>query len=100
ANRNVPDHNSSRATLITVHQPSMLLNFSSVMQRQVSLNLRPARWRRKERMAHAGGLTRIRLLPTIYFRCAKGLPLFEIALVLLGFDHVASRIVNANHSIM
>jgi len=27
-------------------------------------------------------------------------PLFEIALVLLRFDHAASRIINANHSIM
>jgi hypothetical protein len=27
-------------------------------------------------------------------------PLFEIARVLVRFDHVASRIVNANHSIM
>jgi hypothetical protein len=30
----------------------------------------------------------------------KTLPLFEIALVLVRFDHVASLIVNANHSIM
>src|SRR5262249_26825179 len=99
ANRNVPDHNSSRATLITVHQPSMLLNFSSVMQRQVSLNVRPARRRRKEHVAYAGGLTRIRLQPTIYFRCAKGLPLFEIALVLVRPDDVAHIIVNADHGI-
>ena len=28
------------------------------------------------------------------------LPLFEIALVFVRFDHVASLIVNANHSIM
>jgi hypothetical protein len=28
------------------------------------------------------------------------LPLFEIALMLVRFDQVASRIVNANHSIM
>ncbi len=27
-------------------------------------------------------------------------PLFEIALVLVRFDHVASGIVNANHSIV
>jgi len=27
-------------------------------------------------------------------------PLFEIALVLVRFDHVASRIVNADHRIM
>ncbi len=27
-------------------------------------------------------------------------PLFEIALVLVRFDHVASFIVNANHSII
>ena len=27
-------------------------------------------------------------------------PLFEIARVLVRFNHVASRIVNANHSIM
>jgi hypothetical protein len=27
-------------------------------------------------------------------------PLFEIAHVLVGFDHVASGIVNANHGIM
>jgi len=27
-------------------------------------------------------------------------PLFEIALVLVRFDHVASVIVNANHSIV
>ena len=70
------------------------------MQRQVSLNLRPARWRRKERMAHAGGLTRIRLQPTIYFRCAKGLPLFEIALVLVRPDDVAHIIVNANYFVI
>jgi hypothetical protein len=30
----------------------------------------------------------------------KGLPLFEIALTLVRFDHLASRIVNANHSLM
>ena len=30
----------------------------------------------------------------------KPLALFEIALVLVRLDHVASRIVNANHSIM
>jgi hypothetical protein len=29
-----------------------------------------------------------------------GLPLLEIGLVLVRFDHVASRIVNANHGIM
>jgi len=28
------------------------------------------------------------------------LPFFELALVLVRFDHVASRIVNADHSIM
>jgi hypothetical protein len=28
------------------------------------------------------------------------LPLFEIGRVLVGFDHVASLIVNANHSVM
>jgi hypothetical protein len=28
------------------------------------------------------------------------LPVFEIARVLVRFDHIASRIVNANHSIM
>jgi hypothetical protein len=27
-------------------------------------------------------------------------PLYEIALVLMRLDHVASRIVNANHSVM
>jgi hypothetical protein len=32
--------------------------------------------------------------------CSKNSPLFEIARVLVRFDHVASRIVNANHSIM
>jgi hypothetical protein len=30
----------------------------------------------------------------------KNSPLFELALVLVRFDHVASRIVNANHGIM
>jgi hypothetical protein len=30
----------------------------------------------------------------------KTSPLFELALVLVRFDHVASRIVNANHGIM
>jgi hypothetical protein len=30
----------------------------------------------------------------------KLLPLFEIALVLMRLDHVASRIVDANHGIM
>jgi len=31
---------------------------------------------------------------------ADTLPLFELALVFVRFDHVASRIVNADHSIM
>jgi hypothetical protein len=31
---------------------------------------------------------------------ARFLPFFEIALVLVRRDHVASRIVNANHGIM
>ncbi len=31
---------------------------------------------------------------------AKTLPLFEIARVLVRFDHVASGIINANHSMM
>ena len=31
---------------------------------------------------------------------ARNSPFFEIALVLVGFDHVASFIVNANHSIV
>jgi hypothetical protein len=30
----------------------------------------------------------------------ENLPLFELALVLVRFDHVASFIVNANHRIM
>jgi hypothetical protein len=30
----------------------------------------------------------------------RGLPLFEIAFVLVCFHHVASRIVNANHGIV
>jgi len=30
----------------------------------------------------------------------KTSPFFEIALVLVCFDHIASRIINANHSIM
>jgi hypothetical protein len=30
----------------------------------------------------------------------KASPLFEIARVLVRFDHVASFVVNANHSIM
>jgi hypothetical protein len=29
-----------------------------------------------------------------------GSPFFEIALVIMRFDHVASFIVNANHSVM
>jgi hypothetical protein len=33
-------------------------------------------------------------------RCRKISPLFEIALVLLRLDHVASIIVNANHGMM
>ena len=32
--------------------------------------------------------------------CASKFTLLEIALVLARFDHVTSRIVNANHSIM
>jgi hypothetical protein len=34
------------------------------------------------------------------FTGAQNLPLFEIANVLVRFDHVASGIVNANHSVM
>jgi len=56
----------------------------------------PACPRRKERTAHAGGLTKIRLQLTIYFRCAKGLALFRTALVLVRFGHVAGPIVNAD----
>jgi hypothetical protein len=32
--------------------------------------------------------------------CSAPLPLFEIASVVVRFDHVASRIVNANQGIM
>jgi hypothetical protein len=31
---------------------------------------------------------------------SEGLRLFEVALVLVRFDHITSGIVNANHSIM
>jgi hypothetical protein len=30
----------------------------------------------------------------------RGLPLFELALVLVRFDHIASFIVNVNHGAM
>jgi hypothetical protein len=33
-------------------------------------------------------------------RSSNFLPLFEIALVLVRFDHISSVIVNANHSVM
>jgi hypothetical protein len=36
----------------------------------------------------------------LFVSCAKRSLLFEIALVLVRLDHVASRIVNANHGIM
>jgi hypothetical protein len=35
-----------------------------------------------------------------YFFEPSASPLFEIALVLMGLDHAASIIVNANHNIM
>jgi hypothetical protein len=37
---------------------------------------------------------------TILVRSCEASPLFEIALVLMGLDHAASIIVNANHNIM
>ena len=39
-------------------------------------------------------------LPKCPLRSAARLPLFEIAFVLVRFDHVASFIVNANDGIM
>jgi len=35
-----------------------------------------------------------------FVSCGKASPLFEIARVLVRFDHVARFVVNANHSIM
>jgi hypothetical protein len=35
-----------------------------------------------------------------FVSCGKASPLFEIAFVLVRFHHVASVIVNANHSVM
>jgi hypothetical protein len=37
---------------------------------------------------------------TILVRSYEASPLFEIAIVLVRFDHVARVIVNANHGIM
>jgi hypothetical protein len=33
-------------------------------------------------------------------KAAEHLPIFEIVRVLVRFDHVASRVVNADHSMM
>jgi hypothetical protein len=42
----------------------------------------------------------IRQSKTILARSCEASPFFEIALVLVRFDHGANRIVNADHSIM
>jgi hypothetical protein len=39
-------------------------------------------------------------LTVSFVSCGKASPLFEIASVLVRFDHVARFIVNANHGIM
>jgi hypothetical protein len=47
----------------------------------------------------AGGIARP-AIKTILMRSCEASPLFEIALVLVRLNHVATGIVNANHSIM
>jgi hypothetical protein len=42
----------------------------------------------------------IQKFPEVRSDASKASPLFELARVLVRFDHIACRIVNANHSIM
>jgi hypothetical protein len=42
----------------------------------------------------------IQKFPEVLSDASKASPLFEIALALVHLDHIASRIVNANHGIM